>query len=231
LQEWIEDYGEPEPGHRHISHLFALFPGREITLRGTPDLAVAARKSVDYRLSHKGGQTGWSRAWIINIFARFEDGDQAHDSILALLRDNTTKTLLDLHPPGIFQIDGNLGATAGIAEMLLQSHTGDIHLLPALPHAWADGQVKGLKARGDYRVDIAWGWGRLREAAITPRFDGATRVRVTNVGDVRIEANGQPIATTRPEPGLFAFSAKAGQTYHLRAQAAPSSTATGVAAK
>jgi len=226
LQEWIEDYDEPEPGHRHISHAFALFPGREITLRGTPDLAAAVRKSVDYRLSHKGGQTGWSRAWIVNLFARFEDGDQAHDSLLALLRDNTTNTLLDLHPPRIFQIDGNLGATAGVAEMLLQSHTGDIHLLPALPRAWPTGHVTGLRARGGYTIDMTWTAGRLNDATITPHIDGPTRIRVTNVTDLQIESNGKPIATTHPEPGLVAFTAKAGQSYHLHA-IAPAPTAAG----
>jgi alpha-L-fucosidase 2 len=229
LQEWIKDYDEPEPGHRHISHLFALYPGREITLRGTPELALAARKSVDYRLSHKGGQTGWSRAWIINMFARFEDGDQAHDSINALLRDNTTKTLLDLHPPGIFQIDGNLGATAGIAEMLLQSHTGDIHLLPALPKAWPDGSVKGLRARGGYGVDITWAGGRLRDATITPRFDGPARIRVSGSSatstELQVESNGKPITVTRPEPGVVAFTATAGQAYQITTRAATTARA------
>ncbi len=225
LQEWIEDYDEPEPGHRHISHLFALYPGHEITLHGTPELATAARKSVDYRLSHHGGQTGWSRAWIVNFFARFEDGDQAHDSLLALLRDNTTNTLLDLHPPRIFQIDGNLGATAGIAEMLLQSHDSAIHLLPALPKAWPTGHVTGLRARGGYDVAMNWTSARLQDATITPRFDGAIRIRVTNVTDVTIESKGKPIAITRPEPGVFAFTAKAGQPYHLRATAAAATAA------
>jgi alpha-L-fucosidase 2 len=224
LQEWIDDYDEVEPGHRHISHLFAMYPGHEITLRGTPALAAAARKSVDYRLSHKGGQTGWSRAWIVNFFARFEDGDQAHDSLLALLRDNTTRTLLDLHPPGIFQIDGNLGATAGVAEMLLQSHDGEIHLLPALPHAWPTGRVQGLRARGGYEVDITWSAGRLRAATITADVAGPVRVRVSDVDRVTITSNGQPITITQPDASVFAFVATtAGQTFHLQVHAPPSS--------
>jgi alpha-L-fucosidase 2 len=237
LQEWIKDYDEPEPGHRHISHLFALFPGHEITLRGTPALAAAARKSVDYRLSHKGGQTGWSRAWIINMFARFQDGNQAYDSILALLRDNTTKTLLDLHPPGIFQIDGNLGATAGIAEMLLQSSAAsdtttpsELDLLPALPKAWPAGSVKGLRARGGYDVDLTWTDGHLRDASITPHFDGPTRLRLTNVTDLQVESNGKPVPVTRPEPAVFAFTAKANQPLqvHVTSTQPPS---TGAAAR
>jgi alpha-L-fucosidase 2 len=228
LQEWIKDYDEPEPGHRHISHLFALYPGHEITLRGTPELAIAARKAVDYRLSHKGGQTGWSRAWIINMFARFEDGESAHDSINALLRDNTTKTLLDLHPPGIFQIDGNLGATAGVAEMLLQSQSPaegggsgspEIHLLPALPKAWPAGSVTGLRARGGYGVDMTWADGRLRDATITPKFDGTATIRIggsgTSVADVQIESAGKAIKPASATKNVLTFEVKAGQTYQL----------------
>lgn len=176
LQEWIEDYGEPEPGHRHVSHLFALYPGRQITLRGTPELTAAARKSLEFRLANGGGQTGWSRAWLINFYARLEDGDRARDSLAALLVDNTTKTLLDLHPPQIFQIDGNLGATAGVAEMLLQSHEGDIRILPALPKAWKTGSVKGLRARGGYTVDIAWHDRTVSNVSITAQSAGSVRV-------------------------------------------------------
>jgi len=182
LQEWIADYEETEPGHRHISHLFGLYPGSLITAEGSPEFFAAARASLDGRLAAGGGGTGWSRAWIINFAARFRDPVLFYQNLLALLRKSTLPNLFDNHPP--FQIDGNFGACAGIAEALLQSHirtaSGSyrLDLLPALPAEWGSGTISGLKARGGVTVEMEWKQGQLVSAWFTAVKDGTYSVRV-----------------------------------------------------
>ncbi len=169
LVEWEREYGEPEPGHRHISHLYALYPSAQIDPEDTPELAQAARRSLEYRLAHGGGHTGWSRAWIVLFWARLREGDRAFGDLRALLADSTFENLMDSHPSRgrergrVFQIDGNMGGAAGIVELLVQSHNGRIRILPALPSAWPEGSAEGLRVRGNGEVTISWRDGRLSD--------------------------------------------------------------------
>lgn len=174
LMEWAEEFPEVEPGHRHISHLFAVHPGTQINTLDTPDLVQAAKKSLDFRVDHGGGHTGWSAAWLINQYARLGDAEKAKKSLEMVLTKSTFPNLFGSHPP--FQIDTNFGTTAGISEMLLQSHSGVIELLPALPQDWPSGTVKGLCARGGFIIDMAWQDGKLQKAKVFSKTGGVCKI-------------------------------------------------------
>lgn len=184
LLEWIEEYAEEEPGHRHISHLYGLYPSSQIMVDETPDLAKAAEITLKGRLSYGGGHTGWSRAWIINMYARLWQSEKAFENLQAILTQSTQQNMLDTHPP--FQIDGNFGATAAIGEMLLQSNHGRTVLLPALPKQWsANGSIYGIRGRGGIAYDLMWTDGSLTKVTARGLVDQATTILV--VGNKKIE--------------------------------------------
>ncbi len=231
IQEWIEDYKETEIGHRHISHLYALFPANEITVN-TPALYAAARRSLERRLmgnanaaveeagnrylsygSYLDGKSfgGWQSVWISMMWLRLGEAQQAYRHHQYQLKYNMNPNFFG----GAYQLDGTFGSTAVVAEMLLQSHAGTIHLLPALPERWADGSVQGLRARGGVEVvGMNWQKGRLMSATLRADKDGAFRLRVADGQKVRLKGRGAK-ARFMPE-GDVVFNARAGKLYHLK---------------
>ena len=210
LLEWQEEYPEMTPGMGHISHLFGVYPGDEINWLDTPELLDAAKRSLEIRMENGAGQGGWPLAWFICQHARMLDADNTEKEIKKIASSGGTRTMLNGR--GVFQIDGNLGGCAGIAEALLQSHTGIIHLLPALPKTWKSGEAKGFMARGVYKIDMKWDGGRLIEAAITGQYDGEPEI----YGDtLEVWDDGEKIETAKTTHG-FKFKCESGKTYILR---------------
>ena len=197
LQEWSEDYDENSPGMSHVSHLFALYPSDEITLRGTPELAKAARVSLERRVQNGGGRGGWSSGWYSDLWARLEDGDRAYQHVRNLL-STAAESLLNAGRQ--FQIDANFGACSGIAEMLLQSHSGVIAILPALPSAWPDGHFHGLRARGNVEVDSSWKGGKAVTGSLRPGVAGEFAIRPPHGQRIaRIQSGGQTVRSAESD--------------------------------
>jgi alpha-L-fucosidase 2 len=219
LQEWSVDFDESTPGQRHMSHLYPLYPGNQITPRATPELARACRFSLERRLANGGAYTGWSRAWAIALWTRLADAERAWESLSMLMQHSTNINLFDTHPAKqgpIFQIDGNFGATAAIAELLLQSHGPSIDLLPALPSTIPNGHVKGLRARGGVTVDLTWADGNATECTVKPDFAGEYRFRSPQDQKITAISAGPNAVALSPLPdGSIQVKLEAGRRYRV----------------
>jgi len=221
LMEWREDYEEWEIGHRHFSHLYPIFPSNQINEYENSELLEAGKKALERRMEYGGGHTGWSCAWLINLYARFGDGDSAVKYIHDLLGKLTAPNMFDMHPPldripgipWVFQIDGNLGGACGIAQMLLQSHLDEIHLLPALPSSWKEGRVTGLCAEGGFEVDICWQDGKLKEAILYAKKGGRAVLRCRE--KLTVSAAGKEVPVSVDEKGRYVWETQAGDVYRI----------------
>lgn len=232
LQEWIEDYKEPELGHRHLSHMYALYPANQITKATTPEFAEAVTQAIEARLkgnpnaaveeaknrykswgSYLNGEGGgnWQRGWLTCLWARLGNGEKAYDSHYKQVAEVLRPNLLG---DAVQQIDGNFGATAAIAEMLLQSHAGSVHLLPALPVEWKNGSVKGLRARGGFEINMAWKDGKVYQSTVVSSMGEVCRIKVSQLIR-KVRSATKNVSFTKNESGEITFQTKAGKSYQL----------------